>query len=67
MTSINGRLVKKVGSHAMLRFGLWVQLAAGLGLFTAWYLDLGLWGIVLFVVMYIGTLSTIGSNAWRFY
>ncbi|WP_418114191.1 Bcr/CflA family multidrug efflux MFS transporter [Vibrio scophthalmi] len=63
MTSINGRLVKKVGSHAMLRFGLWVQLFAGIGLFAAWMMDLGLWGIVVFVVLFIGTISTIGSNA----
>lgn len=63
MTSINGRLVKKVGSHAMLRFGLFVQLIAGLGLFVGWLLDLGLWGTVPFVVMFIGTLSTIGSNS----
>lgn len=63
MTSINGRMVKKVGSHAMLQFGLWVQLLAGIGLFVAWSMDLGLWGIVPFVVLFIGTLSTIGSNA----
>ncbi|WP_394144089.1 Bcr/CflA family multidrug efflux MFS transporter [Vibrio atypicus] len=63
MTSINGRLVKKVGSHNMLRFGLTVQLIAGLGLFVGWMLDLGLWGTVPFVVMFIGTLSTIGSNS----
>ncbi|EGU46441.1 bicyclomycin/multidrug efflux system [Vibrio ichthyoenteri ATCC 700023] len=63
MTSINGRLVKKVGSHTMLRFGLWVQLFAGIGLFAAWMMDLGLWGIVVFVVLFIGTISTIGSNA----
>ncbi|GAA5647548.1 MULTISPECIES: Bcr/CflA family multidrug efflux MFS transporter [Vibrio] len=63
MTSINGRLVKRVGSHNMLRFGLTVQLIAGIGLFTGWVLDLGLWGTVPFVVMFIGTLSTIGSNS----
>ncbi|KGY07811.1 Bcr/CflA family multidrug efflux MFS transporter [Vibrio sp. MarTm2] len=63
MTSINGRLVKKVGSHNMLRFGLAVQLIAGLGLFVGWLLDLGLWGTVPFVVMFIGTISTIGSNS----
>jgi DHA1 family bicyclomycin/chloramphenicol resistance-like MFS transporter len=63
MTSINGRLVKKVGSHNMLRFGLTVQLIAGIGLFVGWVLDLGLWGTVPFVVMFIGTLSTIGSNS----
>ncbi|NOH63439.1 Bcr/CflA family multidrug efflux MFS transporter [Vibrio sp. RE88] len=62
MTMINGRLVKKVGSHAMLRFALLVQLVAGLGLFIGWMLDLGLWGTVPFVVLFIGTLSTIGSN-----
>ncbi|MGD8170323.1 Bcr/CflA family multidrug efflux MFS transporter [Vibrio sp. TRT 21S02] len=63
MTSINGRMVKKVGSHAMLRFGLAVQLLAGVGLFVGWLLDLGLWGTVPFVVLFIGTLSTIGSNS----
>ncbi len=63
MTTLNGRLVRKVGSHAMLRFGLIVQLIAGLGLLSCWVWDLGLWGTVAFVVMYIGTLSTIGSNS----
>ncbi|MGR5067348.1 Bcr/CflA family multidrug efflux MFS transporter [Vibrio alfacsensis] len=63
MTSINGRLVKKVGSHAMLRFGLLMQLSAGIGLFVGWLLNLGLWSMVPFVVMFIGTLSTIGSNS----
>lgn len=63
MTSINGRLVRKVGSHAMLRFGLAVQLLAGIGMFITWILDLGLWGTVPFVVLFIGTLSTIGSNS----
>lgn len=63
MTSLNGRLVKKVGSHFMLRLGLTVQLIAGLGLFVTWLLDLGLWSTVTFVVMFIGTLSTTGSNS----
>ena len=63
MTSINGRLVKKVGSHTMLRFGLAVQLTAGIGLFVGWMFNLGLWGMVPFVVLFIGTLSTIGSNS----
>ncbi|MEZ8825137.1 Bcr/CflA family multidrug efflux MFS transporter [Vibrio amylolyticus] len=63
MTAINGRLVKKVGSHAMMRLGLTIQLIAGLGLLVGWMLDLGLWGTVPFVVMFIGTISTIGSNS----
>ncbi|MFA0088048.1 Bcr/CflA family multidrug efflux MFS transporter [Vibrio sp. 10N.261.51.F12] len=63
MTSINGRLVKKVGLHGMLKFGLSVQLFAGLGLLASGLLDLGIWGIVPFVMLFIGTLSTIGSNS----
>ncbi|MFC3022834.1 Bcr/CflA family multidrug efflux MFS transporter [Vibrio zhugei] len=62
-TLVNSRLVKKVGSHAMLRFGLLVQLIAGIGLFVGWWLNLGLWGMVPFVMMFIGTISTIGSNS----
>lgn len=63
MTSLNGRIVKKVGSHAMLRFGLFIQLMAGCGLLIGWGLDWGLWGTVPFVVLFVGTISTIGSNA----
>lgn len=63
MTMLNGRIVKKVGSHAMLRLGLTIQLLAGLGLFLGWWFDAGIWGTVPFVVMFIGTISTIGSNS----
>ncbi len=63
MTTINGRFVKKVGSHAMLRFGLFIQLMAGFGLFLSWLMEWGLWGTVPFVVMFVGTISTIGSNS----
>jgi len=62
MTSLNGRIVKKMGSHWMLKFGLSLQLLAGVGLFAGWALDLGLWGIVPFVMLFVGTISTIGSN-----
>ncbi|MDW6003847.1 Bcr/CflA family multidrug efflux MFS transporter [Vibrio mangrovi] len=63
MTSINSRVVKKVGSVFMLRFGLWVQFLAGAGLFIGWLYEWGLWGIVPFVVLFIGMISTIGSNS----
>lgn len=63
MTSLNGRVVKKVGSHAMLRFGLLVQLLAGIGLFVGWLMGVGLWGTVPFVVLFVGSISTIGSNS----
>ncbi|WP_284190599.1 Bcr/CflA family multidrug efflux MFS transporter [Vibrio zhanjiangensis] len=62
MTMVNGRFVKRVGSHAMLKFALSIQLLAGIGLFSGWALDLGLWGTVPFVVLFIGTTATIGSN-----
>ncbi len=63
LTIINGRLVKKLGSHTMLRFGLTLQLLAGAGLFASALLDLGMWGTIPFVVLFMGTLSTIGSNS----
>ncbi|MCG7488925.1 Bcr/CflA family multidrug efflux MFS transporter [Vibrio sp. Of14-4] len=62
MTMINGRFVKKIGSHAMLKLALSIQLFAGVGLFVGWILDLGLWGTVPFVVLFVGTTATIGSN-----
>ncbi|OEJ11533.1 Bcr/CflA family multidrug efflux MFS transporter [Vibrio cholerae] len=63
LTTINGRFVKKIGSHNMLRFALFLQLMAGIGLFVSWVLDWGLWGTVPFVVLFVGTISTIGSNS----
>ncbi|TRN26215.1 Bcr/CflA family multidrug efflux MFS transporter [Vibrio furnissii] len=63
MTSLNGRVVKKVGSHAMLRFGLFVQLLAGIGLFVGWLMGVGLWGTVPFVGLFVGSIFTIGSNS----
>ncbi|CCN37592.1 Bicyclomycin resistance protein [Vibrio nigripulchritudo SO65] len=63
MTALNGRIVKKMGSHWMLKFGLAIQLIAGVGLFVGWLFDFGLWGIVPFVMLFVGTISTIGSNS----
>ncbi|PKF79560.1 Bcr/CflA family drug resistance efflux transporter [Vibrio sp. vnigr-6D03] len=63
MTILNGRIVKKVGSHWMLRLGLTLKLIAGVGLFLGWLFDLGLWGIVPFVMLFVGTIATIGSNS----
>ncbi|CAM3583978.1 Bicyclomycin resistance protein [Vibrio aerogenes CECT 7868] len=63
MTTLNSRLVKRLGSRFMLHFGLTVQLISGCGLFLCWLLDSGLWGIVPCVMFYIGSISTIGSNS----
>lgn len=46
----------------MLKLALSIQLFAGVGLFIGWILDLGLWGTVPFVVLFVGTTATIGSN-----
>ncbi len=63
MTILNGRIVKKVGSHWMIKFGLILKLLAGFGLLIGWLFNVGLWGIVPFVVLFVGTIATIGSNS----
>nr|WP_256388323.1 Bcr/CflA family multidrug efflux MFS transporter [Salinivibrio sp. DV] len=63
MTFLNGRLVRKMGSHWMLRFGLAIQLVAGIAIAVCQWLDLGLWGTVIPVMTYVGVISTIGSNS----
>ncbi len=63
MTIINGRIVKKMSSKWMLSFGIMVQLIAGIGLFFGWLADIGLWGIIPFVMLYMSMMSTVGSNS----
>lgn len=63
MTSLNGRLVRQKGSHWMMRLGLSLQLIAGIGLFLAWYFNLGLPVVVLCVMLFVGNISLIGSNS----
>lgn len=62
-TSINSRMVMKVGAEKMLRFGLSVQFIAGTWLLLVAIFDLGFWPMALGIACYIGMLSTIGSNA----
>ncbi len=63
MTSLNGKFVRKAGSETMLKIGILIQLVAGLSLIGAQVLELGLWGTVIPIVFYVGTISVIGSNA----
>lgn len=63
MTAINGRLVTKMGSEKMLRFGLTMMLLAGIWLAIVATFRLGFWAMVVGVPFYVGMLSTIGSNA----
>ncbi len=62
MTSFNGKFVRKMGSVKMLHIGLVIQLIAGLALITCQILNLGLWGTVIPVMLFVGTISIVGSN-----
>lgn len=62
-TSINSRMVMKVGAEKMLRFGLLMQFIAGTWLLLVAIFDFGFWPMALGIAAYIGMLSTIGSNA----
>ncbi|GAM75438.1 MFS family multidrug transport protein [Vibrio ishigakensis] len=62
-TTLNGRVVKKFGSRNMLMFGLSIQLLAGIGLIVCWLGGFGLYAIVPCVMLYVGTISTVGSNS----
>ncbi len=61
-TTFNGRMVKKLGSHFMLKLALMIQLSAGFLLVVGQLLDFGLWGTVIPVMMFVGIISIIGSN-----
>ncbi|MFT7053704.1 MAG: DHA1 family bicyclomycin/chloramphenicol resistance-like MFS transporter [Psychromonas sp.] len=63
MTTFNGKYVKKLGSHYLLRLGLTIQVVASLLLVLAQLLDLGLWGVVVPVMLFVSTISTVGSNS----
>lgn len=62
MTTINGRLVRQKGSQWMIKLGLSIQLFAALLMLSAQIFNLGLWGVVIPVMLYVSTISTIGSN-----
>lgn len=63
MTVINGRLVTKIGSEKMLRIGLTLQGLAAVWLAISATLQLGLWSMAIGVALFVGMVSTIGSNA----
>ena len=63
MTFVNGRIVRIKGSQWMLSLGLTIQFIAAILLLIGQLFDLGLWGVVLPVMLYISAISTIGSNS----
>ncbi|WP_407333034.1 Bcr/CflA family multidrug efflux MFS transporter [Enterovibrio sp. 27052020O] len=62
-TMLNGKFVRKVGSENMLKIGLMIQLAAGVALIVGQVFHLGLWGTVIPVMLFVGTISIVGSNS----
>lgn len=63
LTTINGRFVTKIGSENMLRIGLGIQLISGIFLACVATFNLGFWAMALSIPFFVGTISTIGSNA----
>ncbi|WP_028025658.1 Bcr/CflA family multidrug efflux MFS transporter [Enterovibrio calviensis] len=63
MTSFNGKFVRRIGSEKMLKIGLMIQLVAGVALIVSQLLNLGLWGTVIPVMLFVGTISIVGSNS----
>jgi DHA1 family bicyclomycin/chloramphenicol resistance-like MFS transporter len=62
MTAVNGRLVRRQGSQWMLIMGLSIQFLAAILLLIGQLFDLGLWGVVIPVMLFVSTISTVGSN-----
>ncbi|MCG6200209.1 Bcr/CflA family multidrug efflux MFS transporter [Psychromonas antarctica] len=63
MTVVNGRLVRAKGSQWMLKLGLTIQLVGAILLLLGQIANLGLWGVVLPVMLYVSAISTVGSNS----
>jgi MFS transporter, DHA1 family, multidrug resistance protein len=63
ITLLNGRLVHQVGVRKMLEAGLIVQTTAGLWLVIAVMSELGFWALVTGVVLFVGSIAAITSNA----
>ncbi|ART79346.1 Bcr/CflA family multidrug efflux MFS transporter [Oceanisphaera avium] len=62
-TIFNGRWVHRLGSRTMLRLALGLQLLAGLLLPIGPLMGWGLWSVVAPIMLYVGVISTIGSNS----
>lgn len=63
LTALNGKIVAKVGSERMLQIGLLMQLLAGIWLAIVATFQLGFWAMAMGIPFFVGTISTIGSNA----
>ncbi|GHA29294.1 Bcr/CflA family multidrug efflux MFS transporter [Oceanisphaera arctica] len=61
-TTLNGKWVRRLGSRTMLRLALGLQLLAGLLMPVGPLMGWGLWSVVAPIMLYVGVISTIGSN-----
>jgi DHA1 family bicyclomycin/chloramphenicol resistance-like MFS transporter len=62
-TLLNGRLVRRVGVRRMLALGLGLNCLAGLWVGAVALLGLGFWPLVVGVMVFVGSIAAIGSNA----
>ena len=62
-TILNGRWVHRLGSRNMLRLALGLQVLAGLLMPIGPLMGWGLWSVVAPIMLYVGVISTIGSNS----
>jgi DHA1 family bicyclomycin/chloramphenicol resistance-like MFS transporter len=61
---VNARVVERMGAFRMLRIGVFITAASGLTLLaTACFEIGGLWGIVLPVVLVVGSMGLVSGNA----
>lgn len=62
-TTLNGKWVRRLSSRTMLRLALGLQLLAGILMPIGPLLGWGLWSVVAPIMLYVGVISTIGSNS----
>lgn len=63
MTTINSRIVRRVGALNMFRAGLFVQFAMAVWMVACALLDVGFWSLVLGIAVFVGCVSMVSSNA----
>ena len=63
MTTINSRIVRRVGALNMFRAGLFVQFAMAVWMVVCALLGVGFWSLVLGIAVFVGCVSMVSSNA----
>lgn len=63
ITAINGRYVSRFGVSRLLEISLVIQSTGGVLMVFAWRMDLGICGLVPFVMLMVGNVALIYSNS----